>query len=77
MDVVTTTADDNDTAYAEVVAQTDRGAWGLLSLRTHRRHSRSGRALGTFSTLALAPLLPWAPPLAIGDENHMRPIDND
>nr|MCW2728565.1 hypothetical protein [Aeromicrobium sp.] len=35
MDVITATADDYDTAYAELVAQADRRGWRLLSLRTH------------------------------------------
>lgn len=35
MDVITTTADDYDTAYAELVAQADQRGWRLLSLRTH------------------------------------------
>jgi hypothetical protein len=35
MDVITTTADDYDTAYAELVAQADRRGWRVLSLRTH------------------------------------------
>jgi hypothetical protein len=35
MDVITTTADDYDTAYAELVAQADERGWRLLSLRTH------------------------------------------
>jgi hypothetical protein len=35
MDVITTTADDYDTAYADLVAQADRRGWRLLSLRPH------------------------------------------
>ncbi len=35
MDVISTTADDYDTAYAALVAEADMRGWRLLSVRAH------------------------------------------